>query len=96
MLNYITINPFRKYAVSARNEAVALGIVRDVANATGSSKTKVSRTFAGEVKHPKIDVIDALNAWLKEHGFPLGDPNGRPTARNHINELRKASKAEGK
>lgn len=89
MADYLTINPFRKYATSARSEAVALGIVRDVANKTGATRTKVSRTFAGEVKHPKIDVVDALNQWLAGHGFPLGDPNGRSTAKHHITELRK-------
>lgn len=95
MPNYITINPFRRYASPARIEAVALGVIRDVAKTTGATKTKVSRTFAGEVKHPKIDVVDALNAWLKEHGFPLGDPNGRSTARNHINELRARQSTSG-
>lgn len=92
MTNYITINPFKRYAKSAHDEAVALGIVRDVAKSTGMTAATVSRTFAGEVKRPNKDVVAALDAWLKENGFPLGDPNGRPIAKDFIKELR--SKAQ--
>lgn len=91
MNNYITINPFKRYAKSAHDEAVVLGIVRDVARSTGMTPATVSRTFAGEVKRPNKDVVNALDAWLKEHGFPIGDPNGRPIARDFIRELRSKS-----
>lgn len=92
MNNYSTVNPFRKYAKPAHDEAVAMGIIRDVARSTGKTAATVSRTFAGEFKRPNKDVVAALDAWLKENGFPLGDPNGRPIAKDFIRELR--SKAQ--
>lgn len=70
------MNPFRNYPAEARLKAISEGIVRDVEEATGHTKTKISRTFAGAVKRPDMALVKALNDWLGRHALPLIDANG--------------------
>lgn len=75
-------------------KAISGGIIRDVVESTGCTKTKASRTFSGGVKRPDPVIVKALNDWLSRNGLPVVDANGK-TARNHINELRSSKAPQG-
>lgn len=63
------MNEFKKIRKSVKSEAVARGIVRNVAAATGKTKAAVSRTLWGQTKRPDPIVTKALWDQLRIMGL---------------------------
>lgn len=55
---------FMHLSKAERDEAVARGVIRAAAKYSGVHKSTVSRTFAGKIKHPNLDVVKEIQIAL--------------------------------